>query len=106
MIRRGRSGAILGCETNAVHLFEKRATKGDPMTKPFWSCAIMTLLSAGVSAGSSVAGLLGPGRDDRFARYAASRSLVLLLTVLIAIGIRSRMAIAFLGIAMTGSAGV
>jgi len=61
----------------------------------------MTLLSAGVSAGFSVAGLLGPGRDDSFARYAASRSVALLLTVLIATGIRSRIAIAFLGIAMT-----
>ncbi len=71
------------------------------MTKRFWICAVMTLLSAGVSAGFSLAGLLGPGRDDSFARYAASRSVALLVTVLIAIGIRSRMAIAFLGIAMT-----
>jgi hypothetical protein len=61
----------------------------------------MTLLSAGVSAGFSLAGLLGTGRDDSFARYAVSRSVALLLTVLIAIGVRSRMAIAFLGIAMT-----
>jgi hypothetical protein len=61
----------------------------------------MTLLSAGVSSGFSLAGLLGPGRDDSFARYAASRSVALLLTVLIAIGLRSRTAIAFLGIAMT-----
>ena len=45
----------------------------------------MTLLSAGVSAGFSLAGLLGPGSDDSFARYAASRSVALLLTVLIAI---------------------
>jgi hypothetical protein len=71
------------------------------MAKRFWSCALMTLLSAGVSAGFSLAGLLGPGREDSFARYAASRSVAWLLTVLIAIGIRSRMAIAFLGIAMT-----
>src|SRR4030088_3006571 len=71
------------------------------MTKRFWSCALVTLLSAGVSAGFSVAGLLGPGKDDSFARYAASRSVALLLSVLIAIGVRSRMAIAFLGIAMT-----
>ncbi|MCU1224002.1 MAG: hypothetical protein JWQ42_2095 [Edaphobacter sp.] len=61
----------------------------------------MTFLSAGVSFGFSLAGLLGPGSDDSFARYAASRSVALLLTVLIAIGIRSRTAIAFLGIAMT-----
>ena len=61
----------------------------------------MTLLSAGVSAGFSVAGLLGPGKDDSFARYAASRSVALLLAVLIAIGLRSRIAIVLLGIAMT-----
>jgi hypothetical protein len=60
----------------------------------------MTLLSSGVSAGFSVAGLLGTGSDS-FARYAASRSVALLLTVLIAIGVRSSVAIAFLGIAMT-----
>jgi hypothetical protein len=71
------------------------------MTKRFWSCALVTLLSAGVSTGFSLAGLLGPGSDDSFARYAASRSVALMLTVLIAIGVRSRMAIAFLGIAMT-----
>ena len=71
------------------------------MTNRFWSCALVTFLSAGVSAGFSLAGLLGPGRDDSFARYAASRSVALLVTVLIAIGSRSRMAIAFLGIAMT-----
>ena len=61
----------------------------------------MTLLSAGVSAGFSLAGLLGPGSDGSFARYAASRSVALLLTVLIAILVRSRIAIALLGIAMT-----
>jgi hypothetical protein len=71
------------------------------MIKGFWSCALMTLLSAGVSAGFSLAGLLGSGSSDIFARYAASRSIALLLTVLIAIGVRSLMAIAFLGIAMT-----
>jgi hypothetical protein len=72
------------------------------MTKRFLICALMTLLSAGVSAGFSLAGLLGPGRYDSFARYAASRSIALVLTILIGIGIRSRVAIAFLGIAMTG----
>jgi len=61
----------------------------------------MTLLSAGVSAGFSLAGLLGPGRYDSFARYAASRSVALLVTVLNRDRHRSRMAIAFLGIAMT-----
>jgi len=70
------------------------------VTKRFWICALMTLLSAGVSAGFSLDGLFGSGSSDSFARYAASRSVALLLTVLIAIGIRSRMAIALLGIAM------
>ena len=71
------------------------------MTMRFWSCALITLLSAGVSTGFSLEGLFGPGSGDSFARYAASRSVALLLTVLIAICVRSRMAIAFLGIAMT-----
>ena len=71
------------------------------MTKRFWGCALMTLLSAGVSAGFSLAGLLGSGSGDSFACYATSRSVALLVTVLIAIGVRSRTAIAFLGIAMT-----
>jgi hypothetical protein len=71
------------------------------MMKRFWSCALMTLLSAGVSAGFSLAGLLGSGSGDSFARYAASRSIALFLTVLIAIGVRSHIAIALLGIAMT-----
>ena len=61
----------------------------------------MTLLSAGISVGFSVAGLVGSGSGDSFARYAASRSVALLLTVLIAIVVRSRTAIAFLGFAMT-----
>src|SRR5882762_4217840 len=75
-------------------LFAIRATKDDSMTKRFWSCALMTLLSAGVSSGFSLAGLLGPSSDDSFARYAASRSIALLLTVLVAIRVRSRIAIA------------
>jgi len=61
----------------------------------------MTLLCAGVSAGFSLQGLLEPDSSDSFARYAASRSVALLLSVLIAIGVRSRTAIAFLGITMT-----
>jgi hypothetical protein len=65
----------------------------------------MTLLSAGVSAGFSLQGLLASGSSDSFARYAASRSLALLLSVLIAIVARSRMAIAFLGITMTAVQG-
>src|SRR5258705_9569982 len=71
------------------------------MTRRFWTCAVVTLLNAGVSAGFSLDGLLGSGGGDSFARYAASRSVALLLTVFIAISVRSRTAIAFLGIAMT-----
>ena len=71
------------------------------MTKRFWTCAIVTLLSAGVSAGFSIDGLLDSAGSDSFALYAASRSVALLLTVLIAMCVRSRVAIAFLGIAMT-----
>jgi hypothetical protein len=70
------------------------------MTIRFWLCALMTLLSVCVSAGFSLDGLLhAPG--DSFARYAASRSIALLLTVSIAIWARARTAIAFLGIAAT-----
>ncbi|SRR5258706_152787 len=71
------------------------------MTKPFLSCAAITLLSAAVSAGFSLVALFGPGSADTFARYAASRSVALLLAVLIAICIRSRRALAVVGIAMT-----
>jgi hypothetical protein len=99
--KRNRNPAIRGRKANAVFLFAIGATNGESMTERFWCCALMTLLSAGVSAGFSLAGLLGPGSDDGFARYAASRSVALLLTVLIALRVRSRMAIVFLGIAMT-----
>ena len=71
------------------------------MTRRFWTCALVTLVSTSVSAGFSLGGLIGSGSGDSFARYAASRSVALLLTVLIAIFARSRTAIAFLGIAMT-----
>src|SRR5580704_15667696 len=71
------------------------------MTKRFWTCALMTLLNSAISAGFSLVFMLGQGRGDIFARYAAARSIALLLAVLIAIGVRSRDAIAFLGIAMT-----
>jgi dolichol kinase len=70
-------------------------------TVQFWTCALITLLSAGVSAGFSLAALAGRDRGDRYARYAASRSVALLLTVLIATIVRSSLAVVFLGIAMT-----
>ena len=61
----------------------------------------MTLLSAGVSAGFSLVGLFDRGSGDSFSGYAASRSVALLLAVVIAICVRSRMALAVLGIATT-----
>ncbi len=70
------------------------------MTERFWFCAVITFLSAGVSLSFSLAGLLGSGSGDSFARYAASRSVALWLTILIAMFVRSRPGIAFLGISM------
>jgi hypothetical protein len=70
------------------------------MTRRFWICALVTFLSAAVSAGFSLDGLFVSSTDS-YARYAASRSVALLLTVLIAMSVRSRPAIAFLGITMT-----
>ena len=52
-------------------------------------------------AGFSLNGPLGSGHSDSFARYAASRSVALLLTVLIAICVRSYLGIMFLGITTT-----
>src|SRR6267154_146811 len=89
------------CQRDGKYLRRLNYTKDDPMTKRFWSCALMTLVSAGVSAGFSLNGLLGSGHSDSFARYAASRSVALLLTVLIAICVRSYSGIAFLGITAT-----
>lgn len=71
------------------------------MTRKFWGCAVITLASACVSGGFSVAGLFGPSAADGFAQYSASRSIALLLTVLAAMAFRSAMGMALLGIAMT-----
>ena len=49
------------------------------MALRFWFCATITTISALVSAGFSVVGLLGPSGSDIFARYAASRSIALLV---------------------------
>jgi hypothetical protein len=71
------------------------------MTRRFWICAIITTISAMVSAGFSVVGLLGPFGGDSFARYAASRSIALLLAALCSMGFRSREAIASLALVMS-----
>jgi hypothetical protein len=72
-----------------------------PTVWAFWTCAIITTISTLVSAGFSVAGLFGPSTGDIFARYAASRSIALLIAVLCCIGFRSREAIAALALVMS-----
>src|ERR1700730_11314697 len=67
----------------------------------FWTCAIVTTISALVSAGFSVAGLFGPSGGDIFEPYAASRSIALLIAALCCIGFRSREAIAVLALIMS-----
>ena len=57
------------------------------MTARFWTCATITAVSALVSASFSVAGLFGPSGSDIFERYAASRSIALLIAVLCCIGV-------------------
>ena len=71
------------------------------VTRPFWTCTIITTISALVSGGFSVAGLLGPSGGDRFALYAASRSIALLMGVLCSMAFRSREAVASLALVMT-----
>jgi hypothetical protein len=71
------------------------------MPRRFWTCTIITTISALVSAGFSVAGLLAPSGSDSFARYAASRSIALLIAVLFCLGVRSREGIAALALVMS-----
>jgi hypothetical protein len=59
-------------------------------TRAFWICAILTVVSAAVSASYSVTALIGVARHDQYAMYAASRSVALLLASLACIGARSR----------------
>jgi hypothetical protein len=70
------------------------------LTRAFWLCAIMTGISALVSASFSVAALLGEGKGDPYAMYAASRSISLLLIVPIAIWFRSRFGLAVIALIM------
>jgi hypothetical protein len=71
------------------------------MSFAFWTCAIITTISALVSAGFSVVGLFGQSGGDVIGRYAASRSIALLIGVLCCIGFRSRGAIAALALVMS-----
>jgi hypothetical protein len=61
------------------------------MSKAFWTCIAVKLMSAGISAGYSLAGLLNSG-GDRFASYAASRTVALLISALVRVWARSRTA--------------
>jgi hypothetical protein len=70
------------------------------LTRAFWLCAIITGISALVSASFSVAALLGEGKGDTYAMYALSRSISLLLVVPIAIWFRSRLGLAVIALIM------
>lgn len=59
-------------------------------TRAFWVCAVVTAVSAMVSAAFSVAGLFGSSPHDPYALYAASRSIALPLVVLACLWFRSR----------------
>jgi hypothetical protein len=67
------------------------------VTKAYWSCAAVTLLSALVSAGFPIVGLLSSGDRVQLAQYAASRSVALVLSVATANYVRSAPALAALG---------
>jgi hypothetical protein len=71
------------------------------MTVRFWLCAAITAISALVSAGFSIAGLIGSTGGDRFAQYAASRSVALLIAILFCTALRSRNGIAALALVMS-----
>ena len=68
-------------------------------SRAFWICAIVTNLNALVSAGFSVARLLGP-EGGEVALYAASRSVALLLVVLGVASLHSRAGVAALACVM------
>jgi hypothetical protein len=69
-------------------------------TRTFWICAIITVVSAVVSASYSVAALIGVARQDHYAMYAASRSIALLLASLACIAARSRHGVMALALTM------
>jgi hypothetical protein len=77
------------------------SSRRHPMPRRFWTCTIITTISALVSAGFSVVGLLAPSSSDSFPSYAASRSIALLIAVLFCLGVRSREGIAALVLVMT-----
>src|SRR5205807_10564936 len=88
-----------GCRLNR-RLFIP-STRAAQTSLAFWTCATLTTISALVSAGFSIVGLSGPSGGDIFERYAASRSIALLIAVLCCIGFRSRDAIAAIALVMS-----
>jgi hypothetical protein len=77
------------------------SARASQTSSAYWSCAIVTTMSALVSAGFSVVGLFGPSGGDIVERYAASRSIALLIAVLCCLALRSRAAVAALALVMT-----
>lgn len=69
-------------------------------TRVFWICAIVTLISAVVSASFSVAALIGVARQDQYVMYAASRSVALAIASIACIGARSRHGVMTLALTM------
>ena len=67
----------------------------------FRVCAALTLLSALVSAGFSLAALFAGGHADVYAQYAASRSVALPLGVVVAMAMRCRQSLGILALVMT-----
>lgn len=79
---------------------ETRTSPTPPLGWPFWLCAAITLASSLISAGFSLAALSVVGDAHRLALYAASRSLALALTALLAVGVRSRAGLLTVAFAM------
>jgi hypothetical protein len=90
-----------GSDHSDVMLQSNLSARATQTNLAFWTCAAVTCISALVSAGFSVVGLSGPSGGDVFERYAASRSIALLIAVLACIGFRSRAAIAALAVVMS-----
>jgi hypothetical protein len=72
----------------------------DRSARALWICAIITAISAAVSASFSIAGLLGDGSNDTYAMYAGSRSVALVLVSLGCLWVRWRAAVAAMGVTM------
>jgi hypothetical protein len=89
------------CPNGALRFSVNRDSLRIIMPRSFWVCTIITTISALVSAGFSVAGLLAPSGSDSFARYAASRSIALLIAVLLSLRVRSREGIGALALVMS-----